>query len=331
MDAKITKKRLSHLLSYDWLKIVGLIAAAIIVWTLIFTMTATRITPAQQFTVLNYNGNVSLTRTKFSSMFSKAYNDGVFSYEVLETTEIDLPMSAEYAGTIMEARVATSEGDVIFVSETENTNYSYKIGEETYYDTYLQNLVSSYGYLLYNLDPHADDSFFGEMKTYVNRYYQNGNYETGTLNKEKVESDFRARIIKNKDKRFKKETQIVAGLEEEIKRIEKYAAALTEFYGYLDAGLIESTQTVVTNHETGETVREGIFSLNICPNKDTMGKLSDYVGYYKEYEDESGNKQQVLTAENMNVAFFNFEDVEEGFQYESLLFVNALIRQVQGA
>ena len=62
-----------------------------------------------------------------------------------------------------------------------------------------------------------------------------------------------------------------------------------------------------------------------------MGKLSDYVGYYKEYEDESGNKQQVLTAENINVAFFNFEDVEEGFQYESLLFVNALIRQVQGA
>jgi hypothetical protein len=264
-------------------------------------------------------------------MYSKAYDDGVFSYEVLETTTVDLVASGEYASTVMEARMSTSEGDVIFAADTENKNSSYKIGEETYYDTYLQNLVRSYGYLLYNLDPNADDGYFAEMKAYVNRYYQNGDYETGTLNKEKVESDFRARIKKNKDKRFKKEAQIVAGLEDEVERIEKYAAALAEFYGYLDAGLIESTKTAVIDRETGETVREGVFSFNICPNKDAMGKLSDYVGYYKEYEDESGNKQQVLTAENMNVAFLKFDDVEEGFQYESLLFVNALIRQVQGA
>ena len=59
MDAKITKTRLSRLLSYDWLKIVGVIAGVILVWSLIFTMTATRITPAQQFHVLNYVGNYS--------------------------------------------------------------------------------------------------------------------------------------------------------------------------------------------------------------------------------------------------------------------------------
>ena len=45
MDAKITKKRLNILLSYDWIKIILLAVAAILVWSLIFTMTATRVTP----------------------------------------------------------------------------------------------------------------------------------------------------------------------------------------------------------------------------------------------------------------------------------------------
>ena len=54
MDAKITKQRLGRLLSYDWIKIIALAVAAIVVWSLIFTMTATRITAAQQFSVFNY-------------------------------------------------------------------------------------------------------------------------------------------------------------------------------------------------------------------------------------------------------------------------------------
>ena len=330
MDAKITKQRLGHLLSYDWLKIVGVIAAAILVWTLIFTTSATRITPAQQFSIVNYNGNVSVT-SAFSRFLNNAYDGGVFSYEVLETTTVDLPASGEYAATVMEARVAVSEGDVIFVPNVEDTKTEYEVNGETVYYTYLQKLTYSYGYCLYNLDPNAEDSFFGQMKAYVNGYYENGDYETGTLNKAKAEEDFRARITKNKDKRFKKEAQIVAALDAEYERIEKYAAALTEFYGYLETGLIETTEMNVIDLYSGETVRTGIYSLNICPDKTTMGKLSEYVAYLEEMESEEGEKQYVTTAENMNVAFFDFEDVEEGFQYENLLFVNALIRQVKGA
>ena len=55
---KITKKRLNILLSYDWIKIILLAVAAILVWSLIFTMTATRVTPAQNFTIFNYTGNL---------------------------------------------------------------------------------------------------------------------------------------------------------------------------------------------------------------------------------------------------------------------------------
>ena len=83
MDAKITKLRLNRMLSYDWLKIVGTAAAVIVAWVLIFTMTATRITSAQTFTVANYVGNNSLS-TGFTKSFNTAYADGVFSGEVIE-------------------------------------------------------------------------------------------------------------------------------------------------------------------------------------------------------------------------------------------------------
>ena len=118
MDAKITKERLSRMLSYDWLKIVGAIVAAILVWSLIFSMSATRITPAQQFTAINYFGNVGTINTNFSKTLSNAYTNDVFSSEVLKITEVDVGGNAEYGATLMETRMATSEGDVVFVPNT---------------------------------------------------------------------------------------------------------------------------------------------------------------------------------------------------------------------
>ena len=54
------------MLSYDWIKMVLVAAAIIVAWTLIFTMTATRITPAQQYTVFNYEGNRPFNTFLFS-------------------------------------------------------------------------------------------------------------------------------------------------------------------------------------------------------------------------------------------------------------------------
>ena len=62
MDAKITKKRLNILLSYDWIKIILVAVAMIVLWSLVFTMTATRVTNAQNFTIFNYTGTSATSR-----------------------------------------------------------------------------------------------------------------------------------------------------------------------------------------------------------------------------------------------------------------------------
>lgn len=327
MDAKITKRRLAHMLSYDWLKIVAIIVAVIFAWALVFTTTATRITPAQQFTVMNYHTNTSLDRSGFYNAYQKAFKDGVFSHEVLETNTVDLTVSEEYASTLLQTRLSTEEGDVLFIPDLPDPNASYEQDGQTLYDSHLQSFLRGYGYALYNLDPNAEDGFFKQMEKYVNAYYTNGQ-----LNEEKVEQDFLARIKKKKDKRYKKQAQIDAGIQADKERIQKYAQALTDFYDYLDKGWVSFTNVqAIDRGEDNKVIFEGQYFLNLCPNEATMGGLKDIVGYETQVTNaETGETQTVVSAVNMNVAFFDFAGVEEGFAYESLLFVNHIIRTVRG-
>lgn len=326
MDARITKERLNRMLSYDWLKIVGFCVVAIIVWTLVFTMSATRITASQQFTVINYSGNVSTVNTKMSKSLADAYNKDVFSYEVIEVNEVDVGGNDEYASTLMETRMTTAEGDVIFVPDITAEDYGYKFNGETVYDSYVQRLVRLYGYNLMNFDPENENGFFKSMERYLNRYF-GGDYENGELDEAAVRVDFLARIKDNKDKRFKKEAQVQQGLVDEMARIEKYRDALKEFYGYLESGIVQLEKTTVLDYENGgKVLREGVYSINICPDRSKMPGLVDIAAYLQEVEGEDGQTQNVLCADNMHVAFCNFEEVEKGFEYESLLYLNHVIR-----
>ena len=119
MDASINKTRLGHLLSYDWIKILLVAVAAILVWSLVFTMTATRITTTQMYSVVNFYGSYfGNGLNNFST-----YANSVFSYEVLESSMVDVQAGGdEYVSTLLETRFVTGEGDVLFVSNTNDPN-----------------------------------------------------------------------------------------------------------------------------------------------------------------------------------------------------------------
>ena len=327
MDAKITKERISRMLSYDWLKIIGLCVAAIFFWTLVFTVSATRITTAQQFTVINYFGNAGTMHTELSKDFTKAFNDGLFSYEVIDISEVDVGGNAEMGATLMQTRVATEEGDVVFVPDLTDAGSEYEINGEKYQDTYLQNLVRNYGWNLENLDRKQAGSFFNRLEAFLNEYYGDYTDQNATLNKEKVKQDFLARVAKNKDKRFKTDAQKEKGIRDEMARVEKYRNALIEFDGYLESGLVQLTATQVRNIETGELSESQVYSINICPNPEKMPSLTKITGYWVEVLNEAGEKQpDKLSALNMNVAIMRFEGMEGTFEFESLLYINHVIR-----
>ena len=338
MDAKITKLRLSRMLSYDWLKIVGTAAAVIIVWVLIFTMTATRITPAQTFTVANYLGNNSLS-TNFNKSINSAFSGDVFTGEVMDFTSIDLPTAGGVAGQLLEARITTDEGDVMFVSQQPNPDTAYTVQttdengqtvEETKYGhTYLETFLAGYRWNVHNLDLDDENSFFRQMERYLNEYYTNGYTDANSLDEKKVEDAFRARIKHTKDKRYKTEETIQQGIDEAIDRMQKYQKALVAFYGYLDEGLVSLTKTNYTLMDGEQYPFEGVYSINLCPDTERMGKLADVVGYSVTHVTEDGEETYVNSAKDMNVCLFDLNGEEEEFRYEALLYVVHLIEQVK--
>ena len=338
MDAKITKLRLSRMLSYDWLKIVGTAVGVIIVWVLIFTMTATRITPAQTFTVANYLGNNALS-TNFNKSISNAFSGDVFTGEVIEFTSIDLPTAGDVAGQLLEARVTTDEGDVMFVSQQPNPDTAYTVQttdengqtvEETKYGhTYLETFLAGYRWNVHNLDLDNENSFFRQMERYLNEYYTNGYTDANSLDEKKVEDAFRARIKSTKDKRYKTEETIQKGIDEAIDRMQKYQKALVAFYGYLDEGLVSLTKTNYVLMDGEQYDFEGVYSINLCPDTERMGKLADIVGYSVTHITEDGEETYVNSAKDMNICLFNLNGEEEEFRYEALLYVVHLIEQVK--
>lgn len=338
MDAKITKLRLSRMLSYDWLKIIGTAAAAIIVWVLIFTMTATRITPAQNFTVMNYTGNNSLS-SGFSKALNGAYTNGVFTGEVLEFGTVDLTTAGDVAGQLLEARVTTDEGDIMFVSQQPNPDTAYtvestneqgeKVEETLFGHTYLETFLSGYRWRVHDLNLENENSFFKQMERYLNKYYTAGYTDASSLDAKKVEEDFLARIQRTKDKRYKTAESIQQGKDEAVARIQKYQKALVSFYAYLEEGVVALTKTNYVLMEGEQYAFEGTYSINLCPDTNRMGGLADLVSYPTYYTTEEGAQEITTTAKDMNVCLFNLNGEEEEFRYEGLLYVVDLIERVK--
>ena len=316
MDAKITKQRLARMLSYDWIKIIAVIAAGIFFWALVFTTSATRITPAQNFYVFNYHCNRTLSN-KFHAHLDAAFENGLFSYEVLDYAVGDLVAAGDYTSAVLDARMSTSEGDVIFLPNIPDESYAtinQETGEKVYTYTYLQSFVGTYSSVLYDLD-----DYFESLESYLNDCY-GGDYKTGTLDEQKVKAAFRDRIEKSKDKRFKKQAQIAQGEEWEVARVQKYKAAWEEFQGYMQSGYVSLTSVEV---KAGEEISvSGNYAINLCPDETANPYLKDYVSY----SGENGR-----TAKDMQVLLFKFHDVDATFEFESVLYLNDLIKQCKAA
>lgn len=320
MDAKITKVRLSRMLSYDWLKIVGLCLAAILVWSLVFTMTETRITPAQEFYVFNHSQNLSFTQTNFDQDYNKALDNGVFSHEVLENAYADLTMEeSSSAGTLLSTRMATSQGDLIFIPPLEDSTYQQQSGYAVESYTCVESFALSWGSNLVDLD-----EYFSAMESYLNRYYQGDWTNENNRDDAKIEADFRARVTANKDKRYRKEEKLLKGIKDDIERIEKYRDALEKFNEYVASGYVEFVEVTCLDAEKGEPLYYSgkKLALNICPDESKMGNLKEVVAYAAT-DETSGNTYK--TAKDMHISFIRFKDEDANYRYENLLYVNYLL------
>ncbi len=314
------------MLSYDWLKIVGFAVALIAAWVLIFTVTATKVIPSQQFKVCNFTGNVDDTSGTLTNRLS-SYVNTRFTHEVIETAVIDMTDDETVGWTVLQARYGTNELDAMLISMQGDPNSAYVDENQTtqYERTHLQTFLRAYRTALFSFE--GENSYLAQMERYLNGYYTEGYRQAESLNEAKVEEDFRARVKKNKDKRYKTEAQIVAGVEGEIERMAKYRQALLDFNEYLEKGYVkvEKSSYVAKEKEDEGFTFEGSYAVNICPEttKDGVdGKLSTILGYTVEQADGT----YAVSAKNMCVCLFDSNGDEECYRYEGLVFITNLVK-----
>lgn len=339
MDAKITKKRLSNFLSYDWLKIVGIAVALIFFWYLVLTMTSTRITNSQEFIVYNYTYNNALGN-KFHTHYSSALQNDLLSFEIIEAKYDDLSANVEYADTKLQSYLQSGMGDLMLIPNADNPSAAYKDDEgNDAYLSYAETFLLSYGVYVSTLE--NENGYFTTIERYLNDYFH-GDYATGELDEAKADADFVTRVKTTKDKRFKTNEQIESGKKYERARLTKYRNALLQFYGYVDAGYVQLTDLSTRRTAEDTYAFEGKYAINLCPSENEnegyfsaySKALCDIVSYSvtttSTVTDENGEEKEqtetVKTAKDMCVLFFNFSP-EYGFSCESLLYVNSLIAE----
>lgn len=204
MDARITKQRLGNLLSYDWIKILVAIAAAIFALSVVFMTTRVQPAEGQRFTVHYYGG---LNQGGDSSRFTDAIGNGVFSYDILQTgTEY---ISDDYNGDqVFSVRRAVKEGTVAIAADYTSSEEE---GALTPYARLCEMGVG--GSMGIFLDV---EEYFKELDGYLSRFFGE-DYGTGEADTEAIRAYF---LEKNGgDRRFRSDEQKEEGVRLETARL----------------------------------------------------------------------------------------------------------------
>lgn len=319
MDARITKKRLGHMLSYDWIKIIALVAAAIVLFSLLFTMIATRASTGQTFYIYSYYD--TFVKKESVNDLDNLKEKGALSYDVLDVTNSALAKN-EYLAQMLAAYIAAQQGDVFFITDTTPTPEEGQEDEILYSEW--QSFISG-GYYsafarlgneTYN-ESDLDDrkkNYFEELEKYLNKFYSN-DFKANEIDGQAVEDTFRARM--KKDKRFKTEKKIKAGIVEEKERIESLKKAYLNVLKAIDEDIISIKTTKLYNDVNKNGELEENEWVELCRGIDisNIGNITDFIV----------NKNTENSNEGLTMAIFDWANYQYHLQFEPITYLNFLI------
>ena len=300
MDARITKQRLANMLSYDWLKIVGVIALAVLFFVTFFMMIGARPTDGQKFYVYCYEGlNVG---GDYSLLADDMKKKDVFGYEILDMGSESFSSSGLFGGSVFSARRSVGEGRVMFVKDVRTTDSE---GKES---SVLLHFINNEGTPRENFRMFLDPQMFlEECKGYLQTFF--GEDLAGPLNHEKARETFLARNAK--DARFRTAAKKENGIKQEEERLEKLKAD----YLFVNASVGEGKALEYVTYETEikpHTIGFYLKGLNLT-------KLV----YYTEKQEE----EEVQKHEGVALCLFDNGTREGDLKYETVNFLAYLVRK----
>lgn len=318
MDNKITRRRLSDFLSYEWILMIVISAIFIGVWELAYTVGAVKLSVGQEF---KYYFDHNIVVEDNSLFVYHLAEKNTFSYEVQQLGSEALTEE----NNLLITRLEVKEGDVIF-SDTVGDG-EYKDQQNTIPKTVrAKSLIDTRECKIISLEKMLSDA-----KQYlIDNFIKDGmSIAKENIDETKVSKMF---FKRNKnDNRFRKDYEIKQGLKLEKERIEKLCdnviffeefitnpaneSALFRYKKYSQAYELSGKNSYyddLLNYET-----EQIYGINI--GMLTGGLDIAKVMYLGNATEESLTKNLVLMA-------FDFTADQPDLQYESLAFICSTIK-----
>lgn len=327
MDSRVTKSRLARVISYDWLKIIIMIAAIAFVWALAFTIGAPRITAGQKFDFFVYDCDFSKAKSE-SDIIDDAKKEGVFSYDVLDFGYREF--TEEYFGTIMSAITSVSEGDVLIISDFASDIESNSSKLRSFIDSY-GNCVGDYA----SLCDRAINQY-----CLMNNLVTAGENGTYSLNESAIEAYFKNRM-KN-DPRFRTQEKIDEGVKNEIARIKsvwnnalilkniisEHPEAFVTYrrFGQSLAGA-QSDSEKQSYQDYYDSCEDKLYGVNLGKLTGGDKKIEEVFCKTTYKTDENGNQDvDTIGADGIVMCIFDYGEEQLDLQYETLSFVNYIFK-----
>ena len=309
MDSKITKKRLSNFLAYEWILMIIAVFAAIVVMEFIYSVSATRITAGQYFKYyLDKNLSSDVADFYQTLNYEQNKNGTTFSYDVLKVDVESLVASDD----ILTVRLSVQEGDVIFTDKTEEENGSSRA----------KAIVDAYPVM-------TMDDLLNSAKEYLAGFKVNGE-----LSEDLIRAHFDERM--KRDNRFRTEEQKEAGRILEIGRIEKLAKETEDFEKLFTAdmdGLFFCYTKYELSHELNPDGKdwEVLYGREKDAGRENLKyginlSVLSYEGDGKKDVSRFFQRYDTGTADDVVIMVFDFTEYQPDLQFETISFINTIFR-----
>ena len=253
MDAKITKKRLGHQLSYDWIKIAGTCILAVVLLLVLFTTIATRPTAGQTFDFYTFY-NVFFHSDELGTL-DDLKRGGALSFDIQELNTYEVT-STGYEDMVLSTRFAAGEGDVLVAADVGDVYAEDGSGALTdlsglkeFLYTYRGNCMwlgtdgNSYTEQASDGYERTSPNYFADCAAYLDKFFPGADYQSTVkagqafdeaealavgLDETAAKNGFNERM--QGDKRFKTPEQKAQGIADEKTRLVNLRAAFVKVW-----------------------------------------------------------------------------------------------------
>ena len=229
MDNRITRKRLSDLLSYEWIMMIIICVISIVVWELAYTVGSVKLTAGQNF---RYYFDYTIYPASNSEFKRELIYKNTFSYDVLKLSSEAISQD----NNVLADRLSIQEGDVIFTDAVGLNEYRQAVNKGEIPKErvrafsiidYIDYKVASIDVMLENAKKYLKDNFFKD--DYVE---STDGYSSSNIVDAKVKSVFLKR--NGNDNRFRTTASKNKGIEQEKARIVKLCENVEFMQAFID-------------------------------------------------------------------------------------------------